>query len=197
MKTFTQFSKLLCIGIALFEATSAGNAQTTLTFDDISTSFQTVIPNGYGGLNWNNWFVVNTLVPSGLDYANGVVSSPNVAADGGDGSPASFSSSTAFTLNSAYLMPLGGEGSDYFNVYGYSGGTQVYANSYFILANSPTLINFDYANIDTVQIATDADVPFTMDNMTITVPEPSACALASLAVAFGGLMSRQKKSRSE
>lgn len=199
MKTLSELSKILCIGIAFFGVTAIGNAQTTLTFDDYSTGgylYGVGITNGYGGLNWNNFFVYNTPATFGLDYANGVVSSPNDAGNSMDGSPASISSSSAFTFDSAYFMAIGG-GNGYLTVYGFSGGTQVYDTSYYIPPNAPALFTFDYANVDTVEFVSAADVPFTMDNMTITVPEPSTCALASLAVVFGGLMSWRKKSRRE
>ena len=65
----------------------------------------TPIGNGYGGLNWNNWYVLDTSIyGNGVNgYAHGLVSSPNVAYNS-FGGPATFSAASgAFTLDSFYL----------------------------------------------------------------------------------------------
>jgi len=185
-----QLSKLLCI--VFLGVNAIGNAQTIYTFDDVSPVEYTIIPNGYGGLEWNNFFIQNTSNSPG--FANGAVSSPNVAFNG-FGNPASFSSSSAFTLDSGYFTSVY-VSQDQLTVEGFAGPFQVYQNTYTISHNSPTLINFDYAGVSSVQFSTSSGTLFTMDNMTLTVPEPSTCALASLAVAFGGFIMRRKKSRS-
>jgi hypothetical protein len=101
-------SKLMCIGIAFLGATTAGNAQVLLTFDDLSTvppvpgePGEGVIPNGYGGLDWNNFGVLDGMeAQPTYGYNTGVVSSPNVAFNE-YGSPASIATpSGLFDLDS-------------------------------------------------------------------------------------------------
>jgi hypothetical protein len=178
-------SKLLCIGIVFLGATAAGNAQTIFTFDDISTVGYTIIPNGYGGLEWNNFFV--QYAPEATGFVNGVVSPPNVAFNG-LGTPASFSSSSPLTLDSAYFTSVYAS-QDQLTVQCFAGGTKLYDNTYAIYHDTLTLINFNYVGVDRVLFSTSAGALFTMDNMTITVPEP--CTL--LLLGLGAAMLRRKQ----
>jgi hypothetical protein len=78
-----------------------------LTFDSLPNSglflcTGGLVPNGYGGLNWNNFAYLNaTVSPCSIEgYGTALTSSPNVGFnDGGD--PASITSATPFTLVSA------------------------------------------------------------------------------------------------
>jgi hypothetical protein len=181
-------SALLSIGIAFLGPTVPGNAQTSLTFDDVSTVSYTIMPNGYGGLEWNNFFV--QYAPEGLGaFDTGVVSSPNVAFNG-LGNPAFFSS--PLTLDSAYFTSVYAS-QDQLTVRGFAGGTQLYDNTYTIYHDTLTLINFDYTGVDSVQFSTSGGTLFTMDNMTITVPEPGTFALTSVALGLGGFGVWRKK----
>ena len=89
---------------ASFSSQSA--AATTITFDDLSDNGSgTLIANGYQGLSWTNWFVLNTpalTLGSGSNgFAAGTVSPPNVAFNG-SGDDAIFSND-AFIFNGVYL----------------------------------------------------------------------------------------------
>jgi hypothetical protein len=84
---------ILVLALFLFKPSSAF-AQTTITFDDLTDNGGgTVIANGYHGLNWSNFYVVNTAdyyASQGTNgYTNGTVSGPNVAFNA-YGTPASF-----------------------------------------------------------------------------------------------------------
>jgi hypothetical protein len=182
-------STLLFIGTAFLGATVTGKAQTLLTFDDVSTVSYAIMPNGYDGLGWNNFFV--QYAPEAAGFVNGVVSSPNVAFNG-LGNPASFSSSSPLTLDSAYFTSVYAS-QELLIVQGFAGGTQLYENTYTIYHDTLTVINFDYTGVDSVQFSTSPGALFTMDNMTITVPEPSTCALMSIAVALGGFEAWRRK----
>jgi hypothetical protein len=182
--------KILSIGVLCLGTTGAGNAQELFTFDDVSIVDYVIMPNGYGGLGWNNFFVQYApAVPGAFDA--GVVSSPNVAFNG-LGDPAWFSSSSPLTLDSAYFTSVYAS-EDQLTVQGFSGGTLLYNNTYTIYHDAITLINFDYTDVDSVHFSTSAGALFTMDNMTITVPEPGACTLMSVAMALGGFGVWRKK----
>src|SRR5450759_1355764 len=175
-------SKLLYVGIASLGATVAGNAATIFTFDNVSPGDYVIIQNGYGGLGWNNFFIQNALNAGG--FGNGMISSPNVAFNG-LGDPAAFTSTSPLTLDSAYFTSVYAS-QDQLTVQGFSGGTRLYNNTYVIYHEPVTLSNFNYVGVDRILVSTSAGALFTMDNMTITVPEPATCALMSVAAALVG-----------
>jgi hypothetical protein len=163
--------RILCISIAFLGAIAAGRANELLTFDDIPTGGgNPPVPNGYGGLNWYNFGAFNFY-----------------------GSPATISvSSGLFDLDSAYLTSaLNSQPTQYIQVQGYSGATMRYNNTYLVNNAGPTLINFDYIGINSVTFASGAQ-EFAMDNLTVTVPEPNACALISMAMVLGGFCAKLK-----
>jgi len=52
-------------------------AATTITFDDLSDNgFGTAIVNGYQGLNWTNWFALNTPLFTAQAGPNGAEPAP-------------------------------------------------------------------------------------------------------------------------
>jgi hypothetical protein len=197
-----QRHKFVCLGIAIFGMAAIGNSQTLLTFDDIPTAppspgepDQGIVPNGYGGLNWDNFGVLNGLESeTTYGYFNGLVSTPNVAFNE-YGSPASIASPGGmFDLGSAYLTaalnlstPVNVE------VQGFSGNTMLYDNTYTVYNNAPTLIDFDYEWVDEVNFITASPRWFAMDNLTVTiVPEPGSWAIMLVATASGFAVMRRR-----
>ncbi len=93
----------LCAGAGHFCQSAAA---ALITFDDLSDGGTgTAIADGYQGMNWTNWFVLNTPDFTSIFGPNGAtagtVSAPNIAFNG-SGDTAIFSSQ-AFTLISADL----------------------------------------------------------------------------------------------
>jgi hypothetical protein len=188
---------VLYIGIGFFGTIILGNAQGVLTFDNLPSGDYrggpgfAAVPNGYGGLNWNNFGVVNgaEMSPSNgyasvLGYYSGVVS-PNNVAFNEYGDPASITvSGGLFDLDSAYLtsaidsVPLLD-----IQVQGFVGATMLYNNTYTVNNSGSTLINFDYSGIDSVTF-TSGEEPFAMDNLTVSVPEPKSLNLAFLFISL-------------
>ena len=185
------------LAVAAFVASigaAFGQAQ-ILTFDDLSfIGVFGQIPNGYGGLQWNNFLVLNTareFSSLGDDGGvNGVVSPPNVAFNANGNS--AFISDGAFNLNSAYLMAAWNDGLKV-RVKGFVGTTLAYDNTYTVNTQGSSLINFNYFGVDEVIFNSFGGVPhgfttgsgaqFGMDNLSITlVPEPSTFALIGLVV---------------
>ncbi len=121
---------------------------TTLTFDDLalSSTTGTVVPNGYGGLDWTNFFYLSEL-PSPSGYLNGMVSPPSVAVNG-YGQQASLSG-FPFTFNSVYFTAAWNNGLD-IQVLGYLDGVQVDSANFIVNTAGPTLENFNWQNVDTV-----------------------------------------------
>jgi hypothetical protein len=164
---------------------------TVITFDDL-TGGTGQIPNGYAGLNWNNfWWIIGAADnPSG--YTNGTVSQPNVAYNFGGNAAAFSNSNSSFTLNSGYFTAAWNDGLA-ITVVGMLGGIQVVGDTQTFVVNTsgPTLETFNWSGIDEVGFSSAGGVhhvgyigsgtQFVLDNLAInepsTVPEPSSVLL--------------------
>jgi len=118
-----------------------------LTFDTLSAG---AVPAGYGGLNWNNFIVIDGVHYSGnpSGYAAGVVSTNNVVYNG-FGTAASITSANPFNLFSAYLTAAWNDNLQV-EAQGYTNGVLIYDNTYTLSATNPTLINFNYLGVTEV-----------------------------------------------
>jgi hypothetical protein len=125
-------------------------APSALTFDEMPPVDSRMIENGYGGLQWSNFFIQNA-TNFAAGFYPGMVSSPDVAFNG-SGNDASFSSSNAFTLGSAYLSAVYVSGMEA-RVKGFSGTNVLYDNTYAISGGAPNLISFNYVDVDKVTFA--------------------------------------------
>lgn len=161
------------------------HASTVLTFDDVTTNtFETLIPDGYGGLKWTNFYVLNgPLRYPGSGYVNGTVSGDYVALNGYADMAAI--SGPVFDFEGAYLTAAWNNGLTV-NVKGYSGATLLYDTTVNPLYSAPTWYEFDYRGVERVELSSfggiDADPTdigggehFAMDDFTFTVvPIPPA-----------------------
>jgi hypothetical protein len=155
----------------------------TLTFDSlVDSGFGTPIPDGYGGLTWDNFGVLNTtaLANEGAGdngYLNGTVSAPNVAFNE-FGNPASFSAvSGTFTLESFDLTAAWNNGLDVL-VEGLLNGVVVDSTNLFVNTGGPTLETLDWSGLDEVYFASSGGTPagfpggfgeqFALDNLTLS-----------------------------
>jgi hypothetical protein len=165
----------------------------TLTFDNTVGNL-IAITNGYGGLNWNNFFVKTAVASTGYIPVSGTRIALN-----GAGNAASIFAST-FDLNSAYMSAAWNDNLQV-TVIGKLGGTTLYNNTYTLSATTPTLIGFGYLGVNEVVFNSFGGTPhpsyvnngdgtqFSMDNMVINaVPEPSTMAL--LLLPFGAQVVR-------
>ncbi|MEH1864169.1 MAG: PEP-CTERM sorting domain-containing protein [Nostoc sp.] len=204
--------------IAAFTAIAAGTLGTgeaqglVLTFDDldVTTEFDgNQIPNGYGGLNWDNFYYLTTptyqINPSG--YIFGTVSSPNVAYNL-FGDPATVSSVSIdggqFDFNSVYLTAAWSNGLNIL-VEGFSDGITKYATTVTVDTTSPTQFNFDFLDIDSLKFTSSgginagyegAGTQIVLDNFTYnskTVPEPTSILGLLTVTSFGIALSRKQK----
>jgi hypothetical protein len=184
--------KLACVCLGTLGLAGHLGAE-LITFDDLPATPPpgggTAIPTGYAGLNWANFEYETVMNNPGLNpsgYVNGMVSPGNVAFNGG-GNPALFSA-TAFNLVSAYIT---GAWNDDLTVEaeGLVGSSVAYDNFYMVNSTAPTLINFNYLDVDEVIFVSIGGTPhgyaggsgeqFVMDNLTVTpTPEPSVLFLA-------------------
>jgi hypothetical protein len=116
-----------------------------LTFDTLTAG---AVPAGYGGLNWNNFTVLDgvhyTHNPSG--YGAGVVSTNNVAWSTG---AASITNASPFNLFSAYVTAAWSDDLQ-LEAKGYANGVLIYDNTYTLSVTNHTLINFNYLGVTEV-----------------------------------------------
>lgn len=178
MKSLLKYAVALC---AFFNLTNALPQSQLLTFDDLPTSGQ--IPPNYAGFQWSPsfWYVdaVQFEAMFGNNgYFNGLISGTEVAFTAG-GSPGSFSSSTPFNLNSAYLTAAFVDGMRV-EVQGFAGTTLLYDNTYTLVESGPLFIDFNYMGVTEVDFIPTSG--FAMDNLSVTVPEPGTIRLLILGL---------------
>ena len=171
-------------------------SQTIVPFDDIhAPATGIIIPSGYQGLSWSNFAVLNAVLFTGggtNGYFNGMVTVSNVAYNP-FGTPAEIDSlGTNFDFLSAYLTAAWNSNLN-IEVKGFSEGTLLYSTNVVVSWQGPTLIAFDYLNIDRLYFNSfggqDANLMpnghgenFAMDNLTFEfVPEPSSFLLTTAA----------------
>ncbi len=186
-----------------------------ITFDDVPgvdpIIGYDVVPDGYGGLNWDNFYVAHktyheTNYP-GSGYVNGIVSGEWVAFNG-YAKPA-LVSGTQFDFNGAYFTAARNNDLQ-IDVKGYLNGSLLYSRTITVDYTSPTWFDFDFLGIDKLQfnsyggvdagLGSGSGANFVMDNLTInnnsspsSVPEPSTIIL--LITSFVGMRALKKLHR--
>jgi hypothetical protein len=172
--------------LIIFTVFPVNAQQTVITFDDLPNSAGGAnVPNGYQGLNWNNFGYLNgrsnNYNPSGYPYS---VISPNNVSFNWSGTQASISSPLLpFDFDSAYLTAAWCDAL-HVQVLGYVGGVQTYSNIYTLSATNPTLINFNYRGVDIIVFNSSGGTPhpgysasgeqFAMDSVTIVTNPPAS-----------------------
>jgi hypothetical protein len=190
---------LLLVALVTTLGVSAFGSAYTLTFDDLPyPGLFLPIPNGYGGLNWNDpntgqqeYYLDGTLYP-GTGYDNGIVSPNNVAFDG-------FAAGATLTTVSGFLsLDSGWFTSAHFTnvdeIDTYLGGNLTGAFVFPALTSQPTFVDFGGVLFDTMIIFSDGD-QLAIDNLTLdngtSTPEPASLLL--LGTGALTLMSRLRK----
>lgn len=199
MKLKTIFATLLAVG-AMVSAQATVTATTTLTFDDIpaaeageSTNLISVLAPNYGGLSWDNVYVLSKDYLPGTGYDTGTVSGLFVGYNGYS-SPASFSDGTAFSFLSVYVTRAWSAGSVTFT--GYLGGVQTQQSVISATTSGPVFATFNWGNVDKVTFASDSQA--VIDNLTVgamaaPVPEPETYAMLLAGLGLMGAVARRRK----
>lgn len=153
----------------------------TLSFDDIPTVGQELVPQGYGGFDWTNLYVLDTEGQVGNGYAAGRVSGGNVMFDAAGG-PGSFHSSTTFTLEGFYLTAAWISGLSV-SVTGRRNGVIVDETELTASTTAPAQVWLNWSGLDEVDLATAQESPFVIDNLLVSaVPEPEGFLLLGSAL---------------
>lgn len=178
-----------------------------LTFDDITTELAVPVPNGYGGLNWDNMFVVRNDYHLGSGYTNGNVSERYVAFNGTANPVTVFGA--VFDFNGAFLTAAWNNGLSV-QLIGSREGSELYNETVVVDTTGPTWFQFDFEGIDSLQVSSFGGINaelggvgpiFVMDNFTYNeqlgftaVPEPSTYG-AFGALALGLLIAARRYRR--
>ncbi len=214
---------LLLAGISFLSALSAGQlrAQTTLGFDppDLTTTTFALVPNGYGGLNWDNVYFINQNYLAGSGYDHGTVSATNAAFNGFgnvaavvDPIAGEFFNFNSVDLTSAWIAGLQVRLDGYnTNV---NAAVPLYSSTVTVNPTGPTLFNFPtFLGVNKLTFTSfvagggpgnPAGTEFAMDDFKFTTtrigggtPEPGTLVLAATGVAVLALaaMGRRRRAR--
>jgi hypothetical protein len=171
--------RILCalVAPAMLGLSLAAHAD-TLTFDQFAGTSYSAVPNGYGGLNFSQFYLLDTTGGNLAFQPAFPISSPEVLYDN-YAQTASFGvSSGSFTLNSLYLA--GGDASDSVTLTASRLGGGVYTDTFTVSNAAATLETLNWAGITDVTFTTpNGGEYFAIDNLTINAatPEPSSLVL--------------------
>ncbi len=166
-----------------------------LNFDDVTGESEAAIANGYGGLNWSNFWVqnpeLNQIADFNSGFYNGVVSNGYTAFNA-NGGAAEISSAAPFDFNDAYFTAASRWGLD-ITATGYRNGSLLYQQQFTVNTNTAQLFTLNFTAIDRLEFVSSggqeyigSGLHFTMDNASITpaaVPVPAAAWLFGSALA--------------
>lgn len=184
-----------------------------LTFDGLPDSGGLLLctggvtPNGYGGLNWNNFGYVNaTVSPCSVEgYGTALTSPPNVGFNEG-GNPASITSATPFTLLSGDFAAAWNDGLTV-AITAKLGATTVGTLDFTLNTTTRTLETFSFGQVTELDFSSSGGIEnpnlvqfgggnnFAFDNLAVNaVPEPRSILLLAFCIGAMSLV-RGKLSR--
>jgi hypothetical protein len=167
-----------CATCMILFTMSATVVHAQITFDNLPNSTGgTPVPNGYSGLQWDNFYVVNgennQYNPSG--YQAGVVSRNNDVFNGFGETAEAYVNSGSFTPVYAYMTAAWNDNLQV-EVTGYLRGKKVFDHTYTLSATRPTLCVFA-VTVDTLDFNSSGGTPhagysgggehFAMDNFLV------------------------------
>jgi hypothetical protein len=195
-KLIVTLSMLLSLmGVAGFASASV------ISFDDVpgavSTGNNNAVPNGYGGLNWNNMYVLHenyyTIIEN-VGYANGAVSGQWVAYNG-YGGMAVTSAGDDFDFIGAYFTAAWYD-DNVVTINGFDDGVLKFTIATALSTQTPLWVAANFTSIDRLEFTT-SNWQFAMDDFTFNataVPEPATLILLGLGlIGMAGLRRKSNK----
>jgi hypothetical protein len=182
--------------LALVLVAPSISSATTLTFEEIGLG-PPEIPDGYGGLDWDNWN--RHFGSEGSGYSNGRVSGTNTAYNGGGTEAVIFG--PRFNFSSVYLTAAWRDGLA-IRIVGQRSGTLVFDQTIVVDTTGPTLASFGHVVDELMFTASGGTNPgligdgthIAMDDFTFFfVPEPAPSTLLLIAALAARLMSARSR----
>jgi hypothetical protein len=167
-----------------------------ITFEDAVPENGAFVPQGYKGFQWTGGFGdfswVLATPTDGQDIFSPHSGTNYIWSNGG--TSLTLSDGT-FDFNSMWVKTGGGTGTD--TAHGFLNGTEIFTQQ-FAVGTTYSLVTLNFTGIDTITFDT---TPFnlvaddiTVNNLSITTPEPSTLATASIAGLLGlGITRRHRK----
>jgi len=177
-----------------------------ITFDDLPNSTTGLpIPNGYAGLDWNDFSELNgTGFSLSSGFRTGVVSPNNVAfnTDGMDATITPAAPATTFTLSDGFFTAARDSSGLLLTVTGYGpGNSLLHTTSFTLYTTGPSYENFDWTGLSEVIFSLPgggicspcSPTQFVLDNLCVvigpspvsSVPEPTKTALSIFFLGMG------------
>lgn len=184
------FGLSIVLAASLFlYAPTAQAVPTTLDFENIyafPSGAYGQMPTGYGGMTWNqhSWWLTDFWFPQAVVG--------NVALYNRDRGALSVNFGHQVAFDSAYINPIFVTMN--IIVEGWTDGQLLYSQTLTLSNTQPNLLTFNYSGIDTLGFRSTTPGWFTVDNLTITNPEPSSLILLGTGLVGFGLWRRSKKS---
>jgi len=194
---------LFCLVGAMTAGLSHEAAATTVDFENtgvfpVEGSLPPPLPDGYGGLHWDNLYI-----SAGLSGTIG-----NFAVVNAGGYPGGFSSDVPIDLTSSYITAAWNNGLEIL-VTGFRNGVQLYSTHFTVDVGGPFLKVFNWEGVDSVRFAAAGGVSanpgdpgwgsgpiLVMDNVTYqvaTTPIPPALLLFGTALGGLAIAARRRK----
>ncbi len=191
----------LAVGIVSLLVLCTPASATVDRFDEVTMLSEAGIIDGYGGFDWQNFWVLNatTFVANPSGFLNGLVS-PDYVAFNAWGEPAQFSGDP-FNFIGVYLTAAWRDGLNV-DVEGYRDGLLVYRETVVLDTSAPLWFQADYVNVDTVRFVSYGGThhqglrgdgtQFALDNLThVAIPAPGAVLLVGLGTTLTGWLRRR------
>jgi hypothetical protein len=205
-------NRFCCVFLPAFclAALCAHSPAETLTFDDLTTPL-TLVPSGYDGFNFTNFYVDTPAGEKPSGYINGTVSPTSVIFNG-YGLAASLASddNSAFTLNSFFLTAAIDDNLTV-TVEGLLNNVVLDTAVYNVSTFGPTLETLEWSGINEVSFASSGGTPdpiattsgyqgiqFVLDNIKVNaspVPEPGAIGLLATGLVSLAAVRRRSGTR--
>lgn len=195
------------IALAALLAASLGAAHAdVLTFEGVSTA--AAIPNGYGGLDWSNFYThsgTDTANYAGTGYVNGLVSGTQDAFNSG-GAPATVSAMSAlgFSLSDAYFSGAWANNLKIVAAATFENGTHD-SKTFFVSTTGPVDEHFNWNGLASITFTSSggttqsglhgSGTQFVLDNFNTTPAVPEASNAALLLAGIGLLAAAARRRR--
>jgi hypothetical protein len=139
-----------------------------IRFDDmLSFPGVVLIPNGYAGLDWDNWVISHNRTYNGEGYINGTVSGEYIAYNG-SGHPAAIRSAHSFDFLGGYFSAAWSisEGEN-LHVRAWAGDKLKFKDTLRLSAMGPIRFDANYAGVTSVEFFTEHGWQFVADNLKV------------------------------